>query len=120
VNEQLRKDLDGILRYALARTVVDDPEYRMILRVAKQLDAAVDALDAHPATPDPELWGRVIALCYDEFGHQIYQLCVEPPSNVDLWWLSVGELEQAAEYEGFGSTWNDAARVLIAEWEGRK
>lgn len=67
--------------------------------------------------PDPELWGRVVDTCYVD-GVLRYGLYEVPP-QAGSWWLSVGEPECAPEYEGFGKTWNDAARALIAEWEGR-
>jgi hypothetical protein len=69
--------------------------------------------------PDPELWAKVIATCYNEHGKQVCQLCEEPPNGGYWWWLTVGSPEQTQEYEGIGNTWNDAARALIAEWEGR-
>jgi hypothetical protein len=70
--------------------------------------------------PDPELWGRVVEICYVDDTLVYSTFTVPPPDEDDDWQVFVGEWGFAPQWEGAGPTWNDAARALIAEWEGRQ
>jgi hypothetical protein len=80
--------------------------------------------------PDPELWGRVVEIVQhlDDHTLSIHSCPPTPESSAGEWqrvWWSVfisrdDDNGSQVEVDGFGSTWNDAARALIAEWEGRQ
>jgi hypothetical protein len=66
--------------------------------------------------PDPELWGRLCQICHDLYGDGEAERAI---ISRHAWSILIGVDDYAVEYEGQGPTWNDAARALIAEWEGR-
>ena len=65
--------------------------------------------------PDPELWGRVVGMCDLE-----ESVISSPLLGGELWTVAIGIPGLGDTVRGTGPTWNDAARALIAEWEGRK
>jgi hypothetical protein len=75
--------------------------------------------------PDPELWGRVVEIWESMDAKQsggVSDIMILPPEKrlkTKLWKVSV-IVYGGESYRGKGPTMNDAARALIAEWEGRQ
>jgi hypothetical protein len=69
--------------------------------------------------PDPVLWGRVVEIWLQTW--PVHGIQVYPPTDRDNRWHLRLETSFDAEKAivGIGPTWDDAARALIAEWEGR-
>lgn len=69
--------------------------------------------------PDPELWGRVVEIWGQMHLNPSDTIKTYPPCPGSEFWMVEIETEHDSIFKT-GPTWNDAARAMIAEWEGRK